>query len=312
MNSFERVWAAVSFIPKGKISTYGRIAEIAKVSPRTVGFALNKNYNPKDVPCHRIVDKKGQLAGYAFGGVKAKEKILRREGVIFSDNGLVAINEGSYIFSKPLILYLNLLFEYGYPGPWPWHNINKTAGDAHTPDEIAIGAILTQNTNWRNVEKALFNLKKEKANSITAIYNLGSKNINKLKTLIRPSGFYNQKGERLFTFCKYIVKNYKNLDRFFKSKNTAKLRKELLEIKGIGEETADTMLLYAGNQPTFVIDAYTKRFAKQHKLLDSKDYKKLKEFFEENLPKTIPQKKLSELYQNYHALIVAWGKNRKL
>ncbi len=128
-----------------------------------------------------------------------------------------------------------------------------------TKDEIFIGAILTQNTNWKNVEKALSNLKEKNLLSLNFISNC---NIIELENAIRPSGFYHQKAIRLKKASFYIISKYGSLDSFFK-KDVAQLRKELLSLNGIGQETADSILLYCGNKPIFVIDAYTKRIAKR-------------------------------------------------
>lgn len=303
MKPFKKVWEVVSFIPKGKILTYKKAALIAKVTPRTVGFALNKNRDTKSVPCHRVIASNGDLLGYAFGGQERKKELLLKEGVHIKSK--TDIEKYLYKPDTLLLLYFELLFNFGYPGKWPWHKINKTTGNLHAPEEIIIGAILTQNTNWRNVDKAINNLKKAKANTINAVYLLGKNDLDKLKQLIKPSGFYNQKAERLYSFCKYIIKNYGDLNNFFQSNVPNKLRAELLNLKGIGEETADTILLYAGGKPTFVIDAYTKRFCKSKNLTQETNYALLQKFFTENLPENV------SLYQNYHALIVKWGKMYK-
>lgn len=199
--------------------------------------------------------------------------------------------------NKILLLYSHLLDEFGSPGAWPWFG----KGKPHNPEEITIGAILTQNTSWRNVEYALKNLSREGALSIRGIHKLGRKNYNKLKEAIRPSGFYNQKAKRLFEFCKFIVEKYGNLKNLFTQEPT-QVRKILLSLYGIGKETADTILLYAGEKPVFVIDTYTKRFAKAHGLSGNLDYDFLQTLFTKNLPKK------TKLYQDYHALIVKWGK----
>lgn len=99
MNSFEKIYKVVLKIPKGKVLTYKKVAEIAKIkNPRVVGFALNKNKNPDQIPCHRVVSVKGELTGYAFGGIKKKREILEKEGVRFSPNG--KINLQKYLFNN--------------------------------------------------------------------------------------------------------------------------------------------------------------------------------------------------------------------
>lgn len=180
-------------------------------------------------------------------------------------------------------LYKKLLAAYGHQHWWP----------AETSYEVVVGAVLTQNTNWRNVEKAIGNLKKEKALNENAILKM---NVRKLRTLIRPSGFYRQKAERLkLATRKWLELRNADLD-------LEELRKEWLSVKGIGKETADSILLYAMGKPVFVIDAYTRRFCRKHLNKEFKEYDNYREFFEKNLPKDLG------LYKEYHALIVEWGK----
>ena len=304
MNQFEKIYDVVSFIPKGKISTYKEISRLTGIkNPRIVGFALHVNPDIKNIPCHRVVSVNGNLTGYAMGGVKAKEHILKKEGVLFSKDGKADINRSAYIFPKLLIFYFELLFKFDYPGKWPWFNVDKP----HSKEEIAIGAILTQNTNWQNVQKAIENLRKQNAGSIEKIYNL---KMDDLKQMIKPSGFYNQKAERLSLFCRFVTENYKSLQGL-SDIPTNSLREKLLSLKGIGNETADTILLYALDKPVFVIDAYTKRFVERKNLTKSDNYDELKEFFETNLPRNLSSAKLLNLYQNYHALIVKWAKTYK-
>lgn len=263
---------------------------------RAVGNILHKNPNAPRVPCHRVVTRDGRMgSNYGLGGPKAQEKRLRKEGVL-SVNGKVNLKKHLWTPSLVLELYLRLLSVFGEPGPWPWFG----NGPAHTPEEIAAGAILTQNTNWKNVKKALDNLKANGVRTIEDIYRLGVKDYTRLKELVRPSGYYNQKARRLFEFCKFIITKHKTLKKFL-ARETA--REELLALHGIGPETADAILLYSGNVPIFVIDAYTKRFAKYYNLTKETPYQNLQKFFMENLPKD------ARLFQDYHALIVKWGKS---
>jgi endonuclease-3 related protein len=154
--------------------------------------------------------------------------------------------------------------------------------------EIIVGAILTQNTSWKNVEKAIINLNKQKLIDINKIKKI---NKNKLAKLIKPSGYYNQKAGKL-----------KAAAEFF-SKNKTPTRDELLEVKGIGPETADSILLYAYSKPIFVIDAYTKRIFSRIGICKSKcDYSELQGIFHKSLPKK------AKLYNEYHALIVELAK----
>lgn len=162
--------------------------------------------------------------------------------------------------------------------------------------EIIVGCILTQNTNWRNVEKVILNLKNENLLSPEAIIKTDN---SKLKELIRTAGYYNQKVERLKEISRFLIKK-KNL----KNLTVEELRKELLSIKGIGPETADSIILYAFNKPSFIIDAYTKRiFSRLGIVSENISYDKLKELFERNLKKDVI------LYQRYHGCIVEHAKN---
>ncbi|MBU2540049.1 hypothetical protein KJ786_02715 [Patescibacteria group bacterium] len=221
-------------------------------------------------------------------------------------------------------LYKELKKKYGTPkGQWKlWCKRSKIRRER---EEIAIGAILTQRTNWKNVELALNNLKKAKINSLKALYQLGAK---RLVPLIKPSGFYKTKAQYLFNLSKFIVENYPDsvesrqsrgssissgdprlnrdgsLERMKKTE-LKELREELLKLKGIGPETADSILLYALDKPVFVIDEYTRRLVKERNLADKTDYQFLQKLFEENLRKDF------RLYQDFHALIVINGKNSK-
>lgn len=203
--------------------------------------------------------------------------------------------------TKVLRLYHQMLSTYGEPGHWPWFEAGKKR--PHTPEEIIIGAVLAQNTNWRNVEYALCNLQHANITTLKKILALGKKNPNTLSTLIRPSGFFHQKTERLLCFATYLITCYGGLERFAKHP-IQKLRAELLGLPGIGSETADTILLYATRKPIFVIDAYTRRFAKHFHLTKREKYDDLQHYFMHRLPRN------TRLYQNYHALIVRWGKDQ--
>ena len=176
-----------------------------------------------------------------------------------------------------------------------WCKEKKTKRDR---EEIVLGAILTQGTNWKNVELALNNLKKAKVISLKDIYRLGKRS---LAPLIKPSGFYKQKTERIYQFCKFIIENYGSLERFFKQ-DLATCREELLKLPGIWLETADSILLYAGQKPIFIIDEYTRRFVKKHKISNNLSYNYLQDLFQKNLPRDI------KIYQDFHAMIVLEGK----
>lgn len=169
-----------------------------------------------------------------------------------------------------------------------------------TPFEVIIGAILTQNTNWSNVEKAIKNLKADGKLSPEGIKNVP---LAELAKLIRPSGFFNVKARRVKAFNHWLFSQYEgSLSRMF-SQDLQTLRNELLSVKGIGPETADSILLYAGNMPTFVVDAYTHRIFSRHGFIaEESTYEEMKSFFEERLPKDV------KLFNEYHALLVHIGK----
>jgi endonuclease-3 related protein len=203
---------------------------------------------------------------------------------------------------EPYSLYKKLLSHFGKQNWWP---VDGKDGKF----EIIVGAILTQNTAWRNVERAIKNLKKNNLLSIEGILNIEK---NKLKNIIRPAGFYNQKAGRLKTFVEYLSKNYnKNLDLFL-NRSTNKVRRDLLSIKGIGFETADSILLYAGNHPIFVVDAYTKRLCSRlpvKEIKDTNSYEEIRRFFEEGIKKNVSDKlELIDVYKELHALIVKLAK----
>lgn len=171
---------------------------------------------------------------------------------------------------------------------------------ADTPFEIAIGAILTQNTNWGNVEKAIHNLKERDVLNPHALLELPTK---ELAQLIYPAGYYNVKAVRIKHFLEFLAHevdcDMSNLQEY----ELLDLRRRLLKVKGIGPETADSILLYALNLPTFVVDAYTLRLAQRHGLAyEGIDYHELREIFMDALPEDVA------LYNEYHALIVRAGK----
>jgi len=196
-------------------------------------------------------------------------------------------------------VYKELKKKYGCPrGQWSlWCKRPKTERER---EEVIIGAILTQRTNWKNVELALNNLRKAKINSLRRIYKLKSR---KLASLIKPSGFYRAKADYLYGLVKFILKNYVSVRKMQRS-DLCKLREEVLALKGIGEETADSILLYALDKPIFVVDEYTRRLVKKRRLANNLSYAFLQKLFEKNLRKDF------RLYQDFHALIVMDGKNK--
>jgi len=185
--------------------------------------------------------------------------------------------------------YEQLMDHFGPRNWWP----------AGSPFEVIVGAILTQQANWRNVEKAIANLKAADVLDPDKIVRMTAE---ELEGLIRPSGFYRQKGRYLKTFCKYLVDVYGgDVDSMF-SKDLEELRPELLGLDGIGPETCDSILLYAGEKLTFVVDAYTVRVCQRAGLIDSEKYDDIKSFFEKNTTPDIL------VYNEYHALFVELGK----
>lgn len=186
-----------------------------------------------------------------------------------------------------------------------YHLMLKHLGPQHwwpgdTALEIMVGAILTQNTNWNNVEKAMENLKREHLLSIEILYDIS---IEKLAEGIRLAGYYNLKAGRLKNLITFLMDKYDgNSDLLFRE-DTYEMREHLLSIKGIGPETADSIILYAAGQPIFVIDAYTYRILRRHDLVDdSMTYDELQGFFMDNLPQDM------DLFNEFHALIVKTGK----
>jgi endonuclease-3 related protein len=193
--------------------------------------------------------------------------------------------------SEQLTEIYKLLFDRFGPQHW-W--------PGETQFEIITGAILTQNTNWTNVEKAVANLKSADVLTPEKLYHL---DVSKLAELIRPAGYYNIKAKRLKNFINWLFQNYNGRLTNLENLDTDQLRAELLAVKGIGRETADSILLYAFNREIFVIDAYTARVAVRHGLIEPQaDYEQLRELFQSNLPQD------SQLFNEYHALFVKVGK----
>lgn len=169
-----------------------------------------------------------------------------------------------------------------------------------TQFEVIVGAILTQNTAWTNVERAINNLKKAKLLAPKKLHDLSQ---DELAKLIKPAGYFNIKAKRLKHFLNYLFDKYSGrLDRFFK-RRTSLLRKELLAVNGIGPETADSILLYAGKHPVFVVDAYTRRILSRHMIISPyAGYDDIQKIFMQNLSHDV------QLFNEYHALLVRVGK----
>jgi endonuclease-3 related protein len=189
-----------------------------------------------------------------------------------------------------LKIYKKLYKAFGPQHWWP----------GETPFEIAVGAILTQNTNWANVEKAIHNLQKHGALSAKAIHKMPDRI---LSELIKPAGYFNIKARRLKHFVDFLVNDYHGSMKKMKCEDMHPLRKKLLGINGIGPETADSILLYALEKPVFVIDAYTKRILSRHGIFEQdKSYDEFQEVFHSGLKRDI------KLFNEYHALFVKVGK----
>ena len=188
-----------------------------------------------------------------------------------------------------MALYQGMLRSYGAQQWWP----------ADTPFEVAVGAVLTQNTNWNNVERALENLRAKGVLSLPGILQLPAE---QLAALIRPSGYYNIKAQRLRALCQFL-QAAGGLDQL-KNRGTAGARPALLSVKGVGPETADDILLYAMDLPVFVIDVYTRRLLARYGLARGDEtYEELREGFERALPADVT------LFKQYHALIVEHAKS---
>jgi len=192
--------------------------------------------------------------------------------------------------NKIIKIYTTLYKSFGAQHWWP----------GETPFEIMIGAILTQNTNWKNVEKAISNIKNE---GLLDPFKLNSISKKELEILIMPSGFYRLKAERLKNFLEYFIKDFNGSVEKMKKLNRDELRDYLLSIKGIGKETADSIILYALNKAIFVVDAYTQRILSRHNLIKlGEDYDVIQSIFHKTLPENV------KLFNEYHALLVKIGK----
>jgi endonuclease III related protein len=222
-----------------------------------------------------------------------------------------------------------------------YHSLFRAWGAQHwwpaqTPFEVIVGAYLTQNTAWTNVERALANLRAARLFSVAGIRRVP---LQELERQIRPSGYFRQKAQRLKTFVAFLDRRFGgSLKRMFEEE-TSNLREELLNLNGVGPETADSILLYAGNHPVFVVDAYTRRILARHEILPAEsDYEDVRHLFEHALnsivleesskslgkrPKleigipihapspmsTARRTALAQVYNEMHGLIVAVGKH---
>ncbi|MCW8825796.1 MAG: endonuclease III domain-containing protein [Gammaproteobacteria bacterium] len=195
--------------------------------------------------------------------------------------------------SGPSTIYKRLFEQYGYQQWWP----------AERPFEVMVGAILGQNTAWENVEKAITNLKS--SNLLTAELIVAG-DIAELALQIRPSGYFNIKAQRLSNYCHWFLEQggIEQLGML----DTVELRERLLSVNGVGPETADDILLYALERPVFVIDAYTRRIFSRLGLIEGDEgYETLRAWFESHY-REMSEKKQTQLFNEYHALIVEHAK----
>ena len=192
--------------------------------------------------------------------------------------------------SQLLSFYEALLTHFGPQNWWP----------GETPFEVMVGAILTQNTNWKNVAKAITNLKQA---DLLDPHRLLQLDHEQLAALIKPAGYFNIKAKRLRNFITWFIDRFDGCVESAQQLDTDSLRAELLAVKGIGRETADSILLYGLGKLIFVVDTYTCRILWRHHLLDEDiEYEYVQELFTDALPAKL------QLYSEYHALLVALGK----
>ncbi len=223
---------------------------------------------------------------------------------MYLDEEFIQLNKD--MKSIPEQIYDHLLNSFGPQHWWPMNHLHHQQNGSDPRFEIMIGAILTQNTAWTNVEKAIQNLKKHTMLSPQAIHDADD---SLLKKLINPSGFFNQKAKRLQILSHHLLTHYEGELYTFFSQPTSNLRKELLCLHGIGPETADSILLYAGNKPIFVVDAYTKRLCRRLPLPPNPEsYDQIQQYFQDHLSREYKPKELVPIYNEYHALIVELGK----
>jgi endonuclease-3 related protein len=195
--------------------------------------------------------------------------------------------ENSNLFLR---VYDRLFAHYGPQEWWP----------GETEFEVMVGAVLTQNTNWTNVEKAIANLKNGGQLLFSSLHKMDT---GVLAEYIRPAGYYNIKARRLKNLLQMIVDEYEGEPSFLFEDSLDDSRKNLLRVKGVGPETADAILLYAARKPIFVIDTYTHRVFSRHGLVEEDtDYYSLQQEFLDSLPEEV------SLFNEYHALIVAVAK----
>lgn len=259
----KKVWSQLYNIPYGMVRTYKDIAEVignANAS-RAVGMANSKNPIPLIIPCHRVIGTNGNLTGFAHG-LAIKEKIINHE--------------------KLIILFDFLLSYYGEQDWWP----------AETHYEMMVGAVLTQNTTWTNVVKALNNFNGGLSPNV-----IKEISTTELAEIIRPSGYFNQKAIKLKALNEWYERYDFNIEKV-RSIDGDIMRQELLTVHGVGRETADSIMTYAVGKPYFIIDTYTRRLFQRVGFDVPARYDDFRKMIEEALPKDL------YLYNELHALIV--------
>lgn len=269
-------WNALQNIPYGELYTYKDIA--CKIgnskASRAVGLANNRNPIPIIIPCHRVIGSNKNLVGYAYG-LEVKKDLINLEKI-------------NYIFNSLSQRYGDICrSDRGYGRSW-W------PGDRSF--EVMVGAILTQNTNWKNVEKALSRFD----GKLTPEFILNTHNDN-LAEIIRPSGYHNQKAQKLKNMCQWFQKYDFDFNKIVQN-STSQLRNELLDINGVGGETADSILVYALNKASFVIDAYTRRILYRVGIDVPNDYESFRMLIEKHITKNV------RIYDYYHGLLVEHAK----
>lgn len=200
---------------------------------------------------------------------------------------------------------MDLFKQYGRQYWWP---VLGNGAEHDKTFEICVGAILTQNTAWTNVEKALNRLLDANLMTLKAISECS---VVKLRKCIQSAGYFRQKTKKLKIFSGWIIKKYDGNWKKFFAKPILEARQELLNLWGIGKETADSILLYAGNKSIFVIDVYTKRLCKKYGV-EFKDYDDYRDFFEKGLSRIPSGWSRVEFYNEFHALIVRFGKEKSI
>ena len=219
---------------------------------------------------------------------KSSARVLRASPVLRAPSGVPQ----AVPLADDLVRYYELMS--GALGPMHWW-------PAETTFEVIVGAILTQSTAWGNVERAIRNLRSAGLLTPSSMLRVRT---HRLAELVRPSGYFRQKAKKLKAFVGFLHNAYDGSLKSMFQTPTSQLRDELLSIYGIGPETADSILLYAGNHPVFVVDAYTHRIFGRHGITNGKpDYESVRAFFESSLPRQ------QQLFNEFHALIVNTGKN---